>query len=251
MNAAGRDASLEPAFVLHTRAYSNSSLIVEVLAREHGRIALVARGVRAQRSRTAGLLQPFQPLAMSWRLRGEMGTLQQVEAAGQPLRLQGRRLVSGLYSNELLIRLLGREDPHPGLFEGYVQLIESLAAEAPEAQALRTFERDLLGLLGYGLALATDTQGDPLVPAQWYRYDPHQGAIPVAGPQAGGVVVQGQALLDLARNPISMATARATRALMRSALNPHLGGRPLKSRELYARYSPQGESSNGASSGQS
>jgi len=116
---------------------------------------------------------------------------------------------------------------------------------------LRTFERDLLGLLGYGLALATDTQGDPLVPAQWYRYDPHQGATPVAGPQAGGVVVQGQALLDLARNPISMATARATRALMRSALNPHLGGRPLKSRELYARYSPQGESSNGASSGQS
>ncbi len=251
MSAASRDASLEPAFVLHTRAYRNTSLILDVLAREHGRVALVARGARGQRSRTAGLLQPFQPLAMSWRLRGEMGTLQQVEAAGQPLRLQGRRLVSGLYGNELLIRVLGREDPHPGLFEGYVQLLEALASNAPEGPALRCFERDLLSLLGYGLALETDTQANALVPDQWYRYDPSQGATPVVGPQVGGLVVQGQQLLALAADPITADTARATRALMRAALSLHLGGRPLKSRELYARYPTKGEPEHGASSGQS
>jgi DNA repair protein RecO (recombination protein O) len=180
-----------------------------------------------------------------------MGTLQQVESAGPALPLQGRRLVSGLYANELLMRVLGREDPHPGLFENYVRLIDALAANEPEAPALRTFERDLLGMLGYGLSLSADRQGHRLVPEQRYRYDPLNGAIPVTDSQTSGVVMIGQHLINLAKDPMSAETAKATRALMRAALAPHLGGRPLKTRELYARYPVQGDNDDGPPSGQS
>lgn len=251
MAEASGEAALEPAFVLHSWAYRNTSLLLELLTRGHGRIGLVARGARGPRSRTAGLLQPFQPLAVSWRTRGELGNLRQVEGAGRPLRLIGRRLVSGFYANELLLRLLGRDDPHPGLFECYVGFLDALTAEADEAVALRTFERDLLALLGYGLALERDTDNHRLAPDQWYRYDPAQGAMAVGGPQAGGLVLSGRLLLALGEDPISAETARQSRDLMRAALRPHIGERPLKSRELYARYPATGGHENGASSGQS
>lgn len=250
MSTGARDATLEPGFVLHARPYRDTSLLVELLTRGHGRVGLVARGVRSRRSRLAGLLQPLQPLALSWRSRGELGALQQAEAAGRPFLLKGRRLVSGLYANELLIRLLGREDPHAGLFERYLTLLEGLAEGVAEAVALRGFERDLLALLGYGLPLARDTLDAPLVRDQWYRYDPGHGAAPVTGPRAGGLVVSGETLLALATDPLTEAAARASRDLMRAALQPHLGHRPLKTRELYSRYTIRGEPEHGPSSGQ-
>ncbi|AUB78582.1 DNA repair protein RecO [Spiribacter roseus] len=251
MTATPRVATLEPGFILHTRAYRDTSLLLEVLSRGHGRVGLVARGARSRRSRTAGLLQAFQPLALSWRSRGEMGSLRQVESAGRPFMLKGRRLVSGLYINELLMRLLGREDPHPGVFEHYLNCLEALAEAVPEAVALRGFERDLLGLLGYGLPLARDTEDAPLVASRWYRYDPGRGAIPVAGPDAPGQVVSGETLLGLARPTLTEATARASRDLMRAALEPHIGNRPLKTRELYGRTTARGDPDHGPSSGQS
>ncbi len=246
----GRDAVLEPAFVLHGRAYRNTSRLLEVLSRDHGRIGLVARGAAGPRSRLAGLLQPFRPLAMTWQARGELGTLQTAEPAGAPLALQGRRLVSGFYGNELLIRLLGREDPHPGLFECYVGYLEALTTVSDEAVAVRAFERDLLGLLGYGLALTVDADDQPVVPEGWYRYDPGRGAVPVAGPNGGGVIVSGDLLIGLAVPRPSSQVARASRALMRAAMAPHLGDRPLRSRELYARY-PTGGRQHGSPSRQS
>lgn len=251
MTASPRGADLEPGFVLHARAYRDTSLLLELLSRSHGRLGLVARGARGRRSRTAGLLQPFQPLALSWRGRGEMGTLREVESAGRPFMLQGSRLVSGLYANELLLRLLGREDPHPGLFERYLGLLDALAASIPEAVALRGFERDLLDMLGYGLPLARDTRDEPLVPAHWYRYHPQQGLHPVDHPDGSGPVVSGETLIGLARPVITEAVARASRDLMRAALQPHIGSRPLKTRELYAHYTVRGVPEHGPSSGES
>lgn len=251
MSVSTQQALLEPGFVLHTRAYRNTSLLLEVLARDRGRIGLIVRGARSKRSRVAGLLQPFQPLALSWQIRGELGALREVEPAGRPFQLRGRRLVSGFYANELLLRLLGRDDPHTGLFEVYFTLLDGLGSERGEAAVVRAFERDLLAILGYGLPLARDTQDDALVPEQWYRYDPGLGATPVANAHRQGLVVSGETLLGLAKDPISDAVARASRDLMRSALKPHLGQRPLKSRELYSRYQHKGEARDGASSGQS
>lgn len=248
---ARRGAELEPAFLLHGRAYRDTSLLLEVLGREHGRIGLVARGVRGRRSRLAGLLQPFQPLAISWLARGELGTLTGAESAGRPVILSGRRLVSGFYANELLLRLLGREDPHPGLFNRYGRLLDELAGGTSEAVALRGFERDLLGALGYGLPLGHDTAGDPVEPGRWYRYDPAQGVLPADAVGGERGLVTGATLLALAADRLDDTSARAARDLMRAALRPHLGARPLKSRELYARYQTTGEDSDGASSGQS
>lgn len=240
---------LEPAFVLHTRAYRNTSLLLEVLTRSQGRLGLVARGVRRQRSQTAALLQPFRPLAMAWRLRGELGSLHQVEPAGQPLVLSGRALISGFYLNELLVRLLGRGDPQQGLLEAYWIALARLAdSEFDEAVALRTFERDFLEILGYGLPLAREVGGASLVPAQWYRYDPQRGAEPVAGPSAAGLVVAGSTLIGLAAEEMTAEVARASRQLMRAALKPHLGPKPLKTRELYARFPAKGAIEHGASS---
>ncbi len=251
MAGATREALLEPAFVLHGRDYRNSSLLLELLARDHGRVGVVARGARGPRSRTAGLLQPFQPLAVSWRARGDLGSLQAVESAGRAPRLTGRRLVSGFYANELLMRLLGREDPHPGLFERYLEYLEALAGPTEEVITVRAFERDLLAMLGYGLGLQSDVDGEPLVRAHWYRYDPDLGAVAVAGAQGAGVIVSGAILLDLALADMPLAVARASRGLMRAALAPHLGNRPLKSRELYARYPVTGDTDHGPPSGQS
>jgi len=240
---------LEPALVLHTRDYRNTSLLLELISRDHGRVGLVARGVRGRRNPSAGLLQPFQPLAVSWRRRGELGALQAVESAGRPLVLRHRRLVSGFYANELLMRLLHRDDPQPGVFSIYLQLLEGLAGDQPEASLLRRFERDLLALLGYGLPLQRDVHDQTLVPDQAYRYDPAIGATPVAGP-TGRDVVTGRVLIGLAATPIEDWVARQTRDIMRLALRAHIGERPLKSRELYARYTVKGDHDNGASSGQ-
>lgn len=247
---ARRGAELEPAFLLHARAYRDTSLLLEVLGREHGRIGLVARGVRGRRSRLAGILQPFQPLAISWQARGELGTLTGAESAGRAVILGGRRLVSGFYANELLLRLLGREDPHAGLFNRYGRLLDELAGGTAEAVALRGFERDLLGALGYGLPLTQDAAGDPVVPGRWYRYDPELGAEPVTAAGPGRGVVAGETLLALAADRLDEPAALAARDLMRAALRPHLGARPLKSRELYARYQATGEDSDGSSPGQ-
>jgi DNA repair protein RecO (recombination protein O) len=251
MTTSPREATLEPGFILHTRAYRDTSALLELLSRSHGRVGLVARGARGRRSRIAGLLQPFQPLALSWRGRGELAALRHVEPAGRPFALVGRRLVSGLYANELLLRLLGRDDPHPGVFEHYLNCLEALSASVPESVALRGFERDLLGLLGYGLPLSRDSEEAPLVATQWYRYDPQHGAIPVAGPHAPGQVVSGETLIGLTRPTLTETTARASRDLMRAALEPHIGDRPLKTRELYARTTARGDPDHGPSSGQS
>ena len=233
--------SLEPAFVLHTRAYRNTSLLLETLTRSQGRLGLVARGVRRARSQAAALLQPFRPVALDWRLRGELGSLRQVEPAGQPFVLRGRPLISGFYLNELLLRLLARHDPHTGLFEGYLTALERLAMpEFDEAVALRTFERDLLQMLGYGLPLTHELGGALLKPEQWYRYDPERGAEPVQSPSGAGLMVSGATLIGLAQPTISAEIARASRGLMRAALQPHLGSKPLKSRELYARFPDKG-----------
>ncbi len=232
-----RRSELEPAFVLHRRAYRDTSALLELLTRDHGRIGAVARGVRGKRARNAGLLQPFQPLTVSWQARGELATLTGVEAGGRPVFLSGRRLVSGFYANELLIRLLQREDPHPGLYAAYRELVAALAGDAvAEGAALRRFERDLLAAIGYGLALSEDVAGQPIQPAAWYRYDPEHGPVPVPDTAGTGIHVRGASLLSLATGLPDAAAERELRRLLRRVLRLYLGARPLRSRELYGSY---------------
>lgn len=226
----GDRVALQPAYILHRRPYRESSLLVEAFSADYGRIGLVAKG--AQRAgRWQGLLQPFRSLLFSWSGRGELRTLTGAEPQGQVRPLAGRILFSGFYMNELLIRLLQREDPHPELYHRYHATLAALADD--EEWALRLFERDLLREIGYGLNLESDAAGQPLSVETLYDYHVEQGPVPsVRG--ASALSVHGESLLALGGSltPGPLARLEAKR-LLRGVLAVYLGARPLESRELY------------------
>ncbi len=223
---------LQAAFVIHQRPFRNTSAIVEVFSEQHGRLGLMARGLRAPRSRWRGILQPYQGLVLSWRGRGELPTLIQAEIAGPCCLFQGRRLFSALYLNELLLRLTHRHDPMPELFARYRQALLALQ-DADEATVLRLFERDLLKHIGYELVLEHTAEGVAVVPGGRYRYRLGHGLVPSQAEQA----FSGEALLAFAAGRLDNAASRdCARRLMRQVLAPLLGDKPLHSRLLYADY---------------
>ena len=173
-----RRVSLVPAYVLHHRNYRDHSLLIELLSAEHGRVGLVARGARNQRGDRRALLQPFRPLFVTWSKRGELGTLTDVEAAGPGHALRGGRLFCGFYMNELLVRLLYRDDPHPSAFDAYALALGDLSAGADESKTLRLFEKRILDALGYGVELDRVTlTGEPVDTDARYLVDLETGVI--------------------------------------------------------------------------
>ena len=168
---------LEPAFVLHARPYRDSSLLLETFSRDHGRLGLIARGARSPRSRVRGLLQPFVPLLLSWRGRGELGTLTGAEAAGNFVPLSGSAAIIGFYLNELLHRFVHRHDPEPALFAHYGATLERIARESDPEPALRIFEKRLLETVGYALELERESDSDTAIDPG-ARYQVHHGCRP-------------------------------------------------------------------------
>ena len=224
--------SLEPAWVLHHYPYRDSSLLLEVFSRDHGRLGLVARGARSRKSRWHSALQILQPLLLSWNMRGELGTLTGVEGRATPATPSGRKVLCGCYLNELLLRLLTRHDPHPTLFVAYEQALDGL--EHAEEQALRVFETALLQELGYGLLLDAEyDSGAPVDPAALYEYRLEQGPVRCRKQRAEGLYLHGASLLALAGGELRERRAcREARALTRAALSLYLGARPLKTRAV-------------------
>lgn len=227
----------EAAFVLHTHPYSETSLLVETFSRTHGRLPLVAKGARRQGSSLRGALLAFQPLTIAWAGRGEVRTLVRCEwHGGHPLP-RGEALLCGFYVNELLLRLLPREDPHERLFDHYALAVAQLAEGAPGGPVLRAFERRLLQELGYALTLDRDvSSGAAVEPGQVYRYEPEHGPVPVLNGAAADDprVVSGRVLLALAQDDYSdPATAAAARQLMRALIDHRLDRQTLHSRAIF------------------
>lgn len=225
----------EPAFVLHARAFRETSLLLELLTREHGRIGAVARGARSAKSRWRNRLQPFRPLLVGWNQRGELGTLTGAEEVATLPPLKGEALMCGLYVNELLIRFLHRSDPHPGVFSAYQALVGSLSAGEQTQPLLRVFERDLLQDVGLGLQLDHEAGGErDLDPATHYEYLPESGAVPRAN-QADSAhpLVSGEALIALRTGQINDSQQRELKLLMRRLIRYHLGDKPLASHDLF------------------
>ncbi|MCO6055191.1 DNA repair protein RecO [Pseudomonas sp. MOB-449] len=217
-----------PAFVLHSRAYRESSALVDFFSPQ-GRLRAVLRGARGK---AGTLARPFLPLEVEFRGRGDLKNVGRLEGAGIPNLLAGEALFSGLYLNELLVRLLPAEDPQPALFDHYAVTLQALAANRPLEPLLRAFEWRLLDELGYGFALDIDLAGNPIDATGIYRLLPDAGLEPVGQLQPG--LFQGRELLALAEADWSAPGALgAAKRLMRQALAPHLGGRPLVSRELF------------------
>jgi len=228
---------LEPALVLHARPWRETSLIVEAFSRGHGRVGLVARGVRRPKSRMRGLLQPFVPLLLSWRGRGELATLTGAEAEGGAPPLAGSAAVVGLYMNELLLRLVHRHDPEPALFGHYRAALDGLARGDDAEPVLRIFEMRLLEAAGYALEPEREAgSGAAIDPDGRYCYTAETGPRRWTDDALPGVCVSGSTLLALARGQLAgRRTLREAKQLMRSIIDAHCGGRALASRSLWRR----------------
>lgn len=225
---------LEPAWLLHHRPFSDSSRILELLTRDHGRVTLFAKGVRRGKPALRAVLQPFLPLAVSWTGRADGGTLTGAELVGECRALPPARLMSGFYLNELMLRLLPREEAQPEIFDAYSAALEALGGSASEQAALRLFEKRLLEQLGYGLDLAREAGGgEPLCPDRYYHYRPGHGIFPAVLAAPAGPVYRGDDLLALAAGRLDSPQAlRSARQLLREALAHCLEGRGLRSREV-------------------
>ncbi len=232
----------EPAFVLHRRAFRETSLTVDLLTATHGRIAGVARGARGPRSSLRPLGQPFVPLEVSWVRRGEMATLTGAEPVGRTRGPTGRALWCALYANELLLKLLPRDVEESEVFIAYARLLPALADPARQSQALRRFEMVLLDALG--VAPELDVVGEARIAVEddgWYHVDPVRGPEPVAGPDSRGQgrsdrgrAVPGHLLRALAAGrELGPEQAGPARRLMRTLIEHQLDGRKLETPRLY------------------
>lgn len=223
----------QPAFVLHSYPFRETSLIVEVFSRDHGRVALLARGARRPRSALRGLLLSFQPLELGWSGKGEVQTLIKAEwQGGQPL-LAGKALFFGYYLNELLLHLLPREDAHAVLFAAYADTLRRFS-DGLEESDLRRFERALLQELGYGLTLESDARGVAIDPAGHYAYEIENGPVRLTRRGDSALSVGGKTLLDLAADDLSDPVTQAeSKHLMRALINHHTGGKRLETRKIF------------------
>ena len=223
-------------YVLHTRPWRNTSMLVEAFTADAGRLGLVARGVRRRGSTTRACLEPFQPLLLSWSGRGELYTLTAVEAERWRAAPSGPALLAAFYCNELIVRLLGREDVNGEAFGAYDVAVTALASGEPTAVTLRRFELELLDALGFAPPLAVDAESGQWVdPDAQYDFFPEHGPIMARGPASDAVArVPGSHLLALATHRLEdPEVLRSALRVLRASLAPLLGSKPLKSRELY------------------
>jgi|SRR5688572_23317724 len=224
-------ADHEDSYVLHTYPYKETSLIVEAFTRRHGRVALLARGARRPRSAMRGVLLSFQSLSLSWSASAELGNLLRAEWSGALRPLRGRGLMCGFYLNELMLRLLPREDPHEALFDFYSESLNRLSAGSPPGPVLRSFEKRMLAELGYAPLLERDSASRPIDPAARYVYEPERG--PMLSTNSRDLSVSGQTLLDVAADDYARAETRdEARLLMRTLISQRLHGQELHTRTV-------------------
>ena len=225
----------QQAWILHSYPYSETSLILDVFSRDHGRLPLMARGARRPRSALRGVLQAFQPIELGWFGGGEVRTLAKAEWVGGMPLLAGQALLLGYYLNELLLKLLPREDAHPILFDAYAASLQALARGDAHEARLRLFEKALLRELGYGLVLERDAySGEPVQADRSYKYLIERGPVLAESDAEPKACVGGKTLLDLARDDCSDSrTLSESKNLMRMLINHHLAGAALQSRRVF------------------
>jgi len=223
----------QPGFVLHSYPYKETSLIVDVFSRDHGRVALVAKGAKRPHSKLRGVLQTFQPLNVNWSGRAEVRTLIDAEWVGGLLPLEKSALLCGFYLNELLVKMLARDDAHPALFDHYVATLNQLAHDEPAAIVLRKFERALLKETGViGDWHICTVSGEAVLADRSYVVDPERGPRPARASDTVPEVL-GKTLLDMEQEDYGdPVTQTQSKFLMRSLLAHHLHGAPLNTRQI-------------------
>lgn len=223
----------QPGYVLHSYPYQETSLIVEMFTREFGRVGMVAKGAKRAHSPLRSVLMPFHALTLEWSGKAELKTLRTAEWRGAFRLLKGRALICGFYLNELLLKLLHRDDPHVALFDVYEQTLHALLEGEDHAVVLRCFEKRLLSELGYALILDRDAEAQrPLEPEWRYQYIIDRGPVPADSRQSG-LELLGQTLIDMNNDHYtSLVTQQQSKSLMRTLIGHYLGGQSLHSRQL-------------------
>ncbi|MGV7209719.1 DNA repair protein RecO [Oxalobacteraceae bacterium A2-2] len=229
----GTKVAGQPAFVLHSYPYKETSLIIDLFTRDYGRVALIAKGAKRPHSALRGVLQTFQPLSSSWVGKAELRTLTDAEWVGGMLPLEKTALLCGFYLNELLVKLLARDDAHPALFDHYVSTLNQLAHGEPATIVLRKFERALLKETGVAADLRRCTATrSPVLAEGVYVVDPERGPRPELASDVWPRVA-GKTLLDMENEDYGdSATQAQSKQLMRFLLAHHLGGAPLNTRQI-------------------
>ncbi len=223
----------QPGFVLHSYPYKETSLIVDVFTRDHGRVALIAKGAKRPHSKLRGVLQTFQPLSLGWSGKSEVRTLTGAEWVGGMPPLEKAALLCGFYLNELLFKMLARDDAHAALFDHYVATLNQLAHQEPAPIVLRKFERALLKETGVGgdFTVCATTRA-PVLASATYVVEPEQG-VRLATPSDTAPRITGKTLLDMEQENYADATTQTqSKFLMRFLLAHHLGGTPLNTRQI-------------------
>ena len=224
--------SNQPVYVLHTYPFKETSLVVELFSQQFGRIAAVAKGARRPHSAMRGMLQSFQLLDGAWSGKNELKTLHSLDWSAGLTLLKGEALMCGFYLNELLLRLLPREDAHENLFAYYQATLSNLAKDENLAITLRRFELKLLQEMGYAVPLLADENDAPIEAEKTYRYEAEYGACDLNSTK-NGVQLSGKTLLDMARDDyVDAATQSQSKQLMRYLLAHYLGDKPLHTRQL-------------------
>ncbi len=229
-------SDLQPAFLLHSRPYRNTSLLANFFTFEHGRVDAVVRGARSQKSKIRGLLQPFTPLYINWYGHGNLVTIKSVEPNGYIKKLFGHALLYGIYCNELLMRLLRGHGEYIDLYHAYEKLIVSLSSEKANEANLRLFEKKLLTDLGYALHLNYELESGQLIDVDaWYHYFADRGPVKLSDVSLNKEkAFKGSSLLAIENDDYqNKQVLRDAKCLMRYALRELLGDKPLKSRELF------------------
>lgn len=222
----------QPVYVLHTYAFKETSLVAELFSKQYGRVATVAKGARRPRSAMRGQLQSFQMLTATWSGKNELKNLHSLDWADGLVVLQGEALMCGFYLNELLLRLLPREDAHEKLFDYYQATLKTLAKSKDLATHLRRFELKLLQEMGYAVPLVVDENGEAILQDKDYRYEAEYGACALSSTRTG-VQLSGKTLLSMVQDDYSdKQTQQQSKQLMRYLLAYYLGDKPLHTRQL-------------------
>ena len=228
------NVDFNPAFILHQRPYRESSVLLDVYSQDHGRVSLVAKGVRQKKRSQSGLLQPYQPLLLSWFGRSELQVLSAAEADGPAYLLQAESALCGLYINELMVKLLPLGETEPELFIAYQRALTGLQLAENNEITLRLFEKQLLSHLGYGLVLEQEVEtGDNIIAEQDYYYVADTG---LHRWQAGDKYnrISGRSLQHLIdEKGFDLTSLKEIKQLMRMVIHFYLAGKPLHSRTLF------------------
>lgn len=224
----------QPAFILHARAYRETSLLVDAFSVDYGRVSLIAKGVRKKKSQSVALLQPFRELFLSWQGKRELQTIVSVESQEGDIKLSGKTIYCGIYLNELLSILLFKYDPYPELYLLYKKCLMDLVKSPHSDELLRYFEVNLLSEIGYGLNFDVEYKsGSPLMAEHLYRYNFENGGFQISD-HLNNTAIDGQTLIALREKRLNNKQSRLkAKKLMRAIINHRLEGRPLRSRELF------------------